>query len=104
EPEADRDALADRLLAAWDLLEVVPTEVAQLDPAWVEASSPSWDGTLDAAANGWAMFDGDPATFTDTATSSGTVTVLPEGQLSFGALRGLPRAGDPARAAGGQAP
>src|SRR5699024_2170536 len=41
-------------------------------------------------------------TFTDTATSSGTVTVLPEGQLSFDALRVLPRASHPDRASGVQ--
>lgn len=103
DPDADHDALVTRLLAAWDLLETVPAAALEIDPDWVAASSPSWDGRLDAAANGWAMFDGDPGTFTDTTSADGWVSVQPGGQeLSFDSIRVLPRATHPARASGVQ--
>lgn len=76
-------ALAGRLLNAWDLLEEPPTTAAMLDQSWVRASSASWDGKWDAAANGWAMFDGDTGTFTDTTTASGWVTVIPTDETAF---------------------
>ncbi|MGW0609239.1 discoidin domain-containing protein [Streptomyces sp. NPDC002788] len=75
---ADEQALAERLLKAWDLLEDPPSTIMPVDPSWVEASSPSWDGSRDAAANGWALFDGDPSTYTDTKTAEGWVRVLPD--------------------------
>lgn len=102
DPDTDRDELADRLLAAWDLLETVPATPLDLAPEWVVASSPSWDGRLDAAANGWAMFDGDPSTFTDTTSASGWVRVAPgaDQQLTFDSVRVLPRSSHPSRASG----
>ncbi|GAA3774074.1 putative Ig domain-containing protein [Streptomyces phyllanthi] len=48
-----------------------------IDPAWVDASTPQWPGTGTPAANGWRMFDGDIATYTDTTTANGWVTVKP---------------------------
>lgn len=83
EEGADLSALAGRLLDAWDLLEEPPTTAAMLDRSWVTASSASWDGKRDAAANGWAMFDGDTGTFTDTTTASGWVTVIPTDGTAF---------------------
>ncbi len=102
EPDADRDALADRLLAAWDLLEPPPTMVASIEQSWVTASSESWDGSRDAAANGWAMFDGNLSTFTDTTQSSGWVRVVPAEATTFviDAVRFHARSGFVSRALG----
>lgn len=101
EDGADTAALARRLLDAWDLLEPAATSVAaDLDAAWVTASSPSWDGTRDAAANGWAMFDGDTSTFTDTTAKNGWVAVVPDDGTAFAieSVRYHPRSGSVARA------
>ena len=102
EPGADTEALAVRLLGAWDLLEPAPVEVAHVEPGWVAASTPSWDGTKDAVANGWAMFDGAPSTFTDTTQASGWVQVLPEdgGGFAVDQVRLLPRVGYATRSSG----
>ncbi|MDA1358283.1 Ig domain-containing protein [Glycomyces luteolus] len=84
EPGADEDALARRLIDAWNLLDPLVTEApAALDRAWVTASTVSWDGQLNAADNGWRMFDGDPGTWTDTTTKSCTNTVLPTDGTGF---------------------
>ncbi|MZG12709.1 hypothetical protein GTY44_04265 [Streptomyces sp. SID5914] len=103
-PDADEAALARRALAACDLLEEPSLETSDVRPEWVTASSPSWDGKRDAAANGWAMFDGDPATFTDTTASSGWVSVAPGAGsgLTVAGVRLLPRAGYVGRAEGVQ--
>jgi hypothetical protein len=98
---ADESALAHRLLAAWDLLEPAATSAAAaLDQSWVTASSASWDGKRDAAANGWAMFDGNTATFTDTTVKSGWVTVIPTDGTVFTveSVRYHPRSGSVSRA------
>ncbi|MBL0888783.1 discoidin domain-containing protein [Myceligenerans indicum] len=99
---ADRRALAARLLRAWDLLEPAPVGTAELQPGWVTASTRSWDGSKDAAGNGWAMFDGDPATYTDTTQHSGWVTVIPDdgSTLTVATVRFLPRSGYASRANG----
>ena len=101
EPDADAQALAVRLLDAWDLLSdrLVP---ATLEQSWVAASTVSWDGTRDAAANGWSMFDGNPGTFTDTTTQSCTNTVLPPNGTVFSvlAVKFLPRDNAVSRATG----
>lgn len=105
EPDADRGALALRLLDAWSLLEDPPVAAAAIDRAWVTASSPSWDGERDAAANGWAMFDGDTATFTDTEQSTGWVRVVPEGDavaFRVETVEFMPRSGYASRADGVQ--
>jgi hypothetical protein len=101
-PGADEKALAQRVLAAWDLLERPTPELAPVAREWVTASSPSWDGSRDAAANGWAMFDGDPATFTDTQQASGWVKVLPDDGTAFHveSVRYLPRSTHVSRAEG----
>ncbi|WP_205326096.1 putative Ig domain-containing protein [Glycomyces sp. YM15] len=84
EPDADEQALAQRLVDAWDLLDPLMTEApAAFDQSWVAASTGSWDGTKDASANGWAMFDGNTGTFTDTTTKSCTNTVLPTDGSAF---------------------
>ncbi|MBE1879020.1 putative Ig domain-containing protein [Myceligenerans pegani] len=103
EPGADRSALAFRLLDAWDLLEPSRTRVpAAIDRSWVTASSVSWDNRRDAADNGWAMFDGDPATFTDTKTDNGWVSVIPTDGTVFTVegVRYRPRTGFAPRASG----
>jgi hypothetical protein len=102
--DADRDALSKRLLDAWSLLEEPPDGTAAVDRSWVTASTVSWDGRRDAAVNGWAMFDGDPATFADTKQSSGWVRVLPTGPTAFtvDTVRFLPRSGYADRAYGFQ--
>lgn len=102
EPGADEKALAQRVLKAWDLLERPTPELASVAREWVTASTPSWDGRLDAAANGWAMFDGDPATFTDTKQASGWVQVVPEDGTTFHveAVRYVPRSTHVSRAEG----
>ena len=104
EPDADRDALSKRLLNAWDLLEAPPSTVASIDQSWVTASTPSWDGKRDEAANGWSMFDGDFATFTDTKTATGWVQVLPSDGTVFEieAVNIAPRPGHAHRARGFQ--
>lgn len=101
-PGADDKALAQRVLSAWDLLERPTPELASVARQWVTASTPSWDGRLDAAANGWAMFDGDPATFTDTTQAAGWVQVVPDDDSSFHveAVRYVPRSTHVSRAEG----
>ncbi|MBE1875525.1 discoidin domain-containing protein [Myceligenerans pegani] len=101
-PRADDRALAARLLKAWDLLEPAPVGTAEVRQPWVTASTPSWDGRRDAAGNGWAMFDGDPTTFTDTTQSSGWVSVIPDDGSTFTVetVRFLPRSGYASRANG----
>jgi hypothetical protein len=101
-PGADSKALAQRVLRAWDLLERPTPELASVERAWVTASSPSWDGSKDAAANGWAMFDGDPATFTDTQQASGWVRAVPDdgSTVHVEAVRYLPRSTHVSRAEG----
>jgi hypothetical protein len=97
---ADESALAFRLLDAWDLLEPSQTAIAAtLDPSWVTASSVSWDGKRTAAANGWAMFDGNTGTFTDTKTADGWVSVIPTDGTVFSveAVKYYPRSGFAAR-------
>ncbi|MEV3935294.1 putative Ig domain-containing protein [Glycomyces sp. NPDC049804] len=101
EAGADESALAQRLLDAWSLLEdAATTAAAPLDQAWVTASSASWDGTRNAAANGWAMFDGNTATFTDTTTKNGWVSVIPGDGTAFTveAVKYHPRSGAVSRA------
>ncbi|MFC3491005.1 putative Ig domain-containing protein [Glycomyces rhizosphaerae] len=84
EPGAEEEALARRLIDAWNLLDPLVTEApATIDRSWVTASTVSWDGTLNAADNGWRMFDGDPGTWTDTTTKSCTNTVLPTDGTEF---------------------
>lgn len=103
EPDADEQALAVRLLGAWDLLDPLATEApATLEQSWVAASTVSWDGTKDAAANGWSMFDGNTATFTDTTTQSCTNTVIPLDGTAFTviAVKYLPRDNAVSRATG----
>lgn len=102
EPDADDAALAARLRTAWELLDAPPVETTEIAQEWVTASTPSWDGMRDAAANGWAMFDGDLATHTDTTTPSGWVTAIPDdgSTLPVAAVRFAPRAGHVARANG----
>ncbi|WP_335991584.1 putative Ig domain-containing protein [Glycomyces sp. MUSA5-2] len=105
ETGADETALARRLLDAWGLLEdPATTQAAVVDADWVTASSASWDGTKDAAANGWALFDGDTATYTDTTTASGWVRVLPGGDTAFTVetVRFHPRSTHVSRAVGVQ--
>ncbi|MFC3493415.1 putative Ig domain-containing protein [Glycomyces rhizosphaerae] len=101
EEGADEPALANRLLDAWDLLEPAATSVAAtLDQSWVTASSASWDGTKNASANGWAMFDGSTSTFTDTTTKNGWVTVIPSDGTTFTveSVKYHPRSGSTSRA------
>ncbi|WP_129669306.1 hypothetical protein [Phytoactinopolyspora endophytica] len=102
EPDADTRVLALRVQQAWDLLEPPPIETADVEQTWVTASTPSWDGSRDAAGNGWAMFDGDTATFTDTQESAGWVRVLPDDGTTFHleAIRYMPRSGFVNRAEG----
>ncbi|WP_156760453.1 alginate lyase family protein [Microbacterium karelineae] len=102
EPDADRRSLALDVQRAWELLEDPPLQLEEIAQDWVLASSPSWDGSRDAAHNGWAMFDGDETTFTDTETSNGWVRVRPDDgtTLHITALRYLPRAGYLSRAEG----
>lgn len=104
EDGADEDALVDRLLDAWDLLEDPPSAVMDIDPSWVSASSESWDGSHDAAANGWLMFDGDSSTFTDTTDAEGWVQVVPDDGrvLTVEIVRVQPRSGHAHRANGFQ--
>ncbi len=101
EEGADKPALAQRLLDAWSLLEGAATSAAAtVDQSWVTASSASWDGKKDAAANGWAMFDGNTGTFTDTTTKNGWVTVIPTDGTVF-TVEGVkyhPRSGSVSRA------
>jgi hypothetical protein len=103
-PGADEKALAQRVLAAWDLLERPTPELSDVVQEWVTASTPSWDDSRDAAANGWAMFDGDPATFTDTKQASGWVQVVPGDGTTFHveSVRYLPRSTHVSRAEGVQ--
>ncbi|WP_457965604.1 putative Ig domain-containing protein [Arthrobacter sp. D1-29] len=81
---ADEQALARRLLDAWDLLDpsaaVAP---ATFEQSWVAASTATADGATSAAANGWRMFDGNTGTYTDTTTKSCTNTVLPADGSAF---------------------
>jgi putative Ig domain-containing protein len=104
EAGADRDALSERLLQAWNLLEDPPSTTMPVERSWVTASSRSWDGSLDAAANGWAMFDGDPSTATDTTSATGWVQVVPDDGrvLTVETVRVWPRSGNANRANGFQ--
>ncbi|MCH7231206.1 discoidin domain-containing protein [Glycomyces sp. L485] len=104
EEGADRDALSTRLLEAWDLLEDPPSTVMPVEQSWVSASSPSWDGSRDAAANGWLMFDGDASTYTDTTSATGWVQVVPDDgrTLTVESVKVQPRPGHAHRARGFQ--
>lgn len=104
--DADRTAILNDLNAAADLL--VPqsslfSEV-EVDQAGVVASSISWDGSVDAAENGWRAFDGDPATSPDTETAEGWVMVDlgEDGAVPLAGVEYLPRGGNHARADGAQ--
>lgn len=84
EPDADEQALAQRLIDAWDLLDPLKTEApATFEQSWVAASTATADGATSAAANGWRMFDGNTGTYTDTTTKSCTNTVLPTDGTAF---------------------
>ncbi len=100
---ADGTALALRLLDAWDLLDPLLTEApAAMDASWVAASTATADGATTAAANGWRMFDGNTATYTDTTTKACTNTVLPTDGTAFTieAVRYHPRPGAVSRSTG----
>jgi hypothetical protein len=102
-PDADQQALAQRLVDAWTLLNPLATEVpATFDPSWVAASTATADGATNAAVNGWHMFDGDTGTFTDTTTKSCTNTVLPTDGTAFTVVgvKYSPRDSAPLRATG----
>ena len=103
-PGADQKALVARALAAWKLLAAPTPEIVAVQPAWVTASTASWDGKRDPAGNGWAMFDGDASTYTDTATGSGWVSVTPAdgAPLTVAGIAFTPRAGYASRAVGVQ--
>ncbi|HET9647687.1 MAG TPA: discoidin domain-containing protein [Microlunatus sp.] len=76
----------------------------QVQQDWVVASSNAFPGTGTPEANGWRMFDGDVATFTDTTSSNGWVRVSPTdgSTLTVSAVRIRPRASLPTRANGSQ--
>ena len=100
---ADETALALRLLDAWDLLEKAATSApATLDQSWVAASTASTDGTLNAAANGWLMFDGNAGTYPNTTTKSCTDTILPTDGTAFTVqtVKYLPRSNAVSRSTG----
>ncbi|UVJ41307.1 putative Ig domain-containing protein [Arthrobacter sp. CJ23] len=44
---------------------------------WVNASTRAWPGTGTPQENGWKMFDGNTATYTDTTTANGWASVTP---------------------------
>jgi hypothetical protein len=51
---------------------------------WVDASTVPWPGTSGTTQdNGWRLFDGDVATFPDTTTANGWVTVVPTDETTF---------------------
>jgi hypothetical protein len=84
EPDADEQALGQRLIDAWDLLDPLATEgPATFEQSWVTASTATADGATNAAANGWRMFDGNTGTWTDTTTKACTNTVLPADGTAF---------------------
>ena len=84
EPDADEQALAQRLVDAWDLLDTLETEApAAFEQSWVAASTVHPDGATSAAANGWRMFDGNTGTYTETTTKSCTNTVLPDDGTAY---------------------
>lgn len=60
---------------------------------WVNASTRAWPGTGTTQENAWKMFDRDIATYTDTTTSNGWVTVKPgDGtRISTDIIRVYPR-------------
>jgi hypothetical protein len=103
--DPDRAALLDDLLAAAALLVPQSTlfDAIEVEQAGVTASSASWDGSTDAAGNGWRAFDGDPATATDTKTAAGWVRVdLGEDSAVIASVDFLPRTGNHLRANGAQ--
>jgi hypothetical protein len=61
---------------------------------WVNASTPAWPGTGTTQANAWKMFDRDTATYTDTTTANGWVTVKPTDgtRITTDIVRVYPRA------------
>jgi hypothetical protein len=104
-PGADRTSVLKQLAAAKSILVAESTLFTKIAVArsQVVASSVSYDGTADAADNGWRAFDGDPTTATDTKTAAGWVQVdLGSGNArTVGSVRFLPRAGNFARMNGG---
>jgi hypothetical protein len=96
-PSADKAALAGELAAAEAGLVSSATLASRIaiTEDMVIASHRSWDKTKDVKANGWAAFDGNAATATDTEFNPGWI------QIDFGAgnakqidyVRLLPRAG-----------
>lgn len=91
-PDADQLAILNELLQASSIL--VPKTT--ITPSMVEANTPSWDGKLSAATNGWRAFDGDANTSPDTKTASGWVDVdLGEGNaITVDGIKFIPRSGN----------
>ena len=72
QPGADKPSLFKQLVQAQGLLvslkDIYPK--INITSSMAKASSISWDGTVNAAANGWRAFDGDTATSPDTKTAA----------------------------------
>ncbi|WP_336772899.1 discoidin domain-containing protein [Paenibacillus sp. MMO-58] len=106
QPGADKMEILDQLLDARTLLvslaDLYPKISVTADMSL--ASSVSWDGTADAATNGWRAFDGDTATSPDTKTASGWARIdLGAGNDKIvGSIRFIGRNGNIARINGAQ--
>lgn len=75
---------------------VAITEKMEVIPSMVTSSGVSYDGTANAAQNGWRAFDGDISTSPDTKTSLGWIRVdLGTGnEQTIGSIKFLPRNGN----------
>ncbi|RTE10819.1 discoidin domain-containing protein [Paenibacillus whitsoniae] len=73
QPGADKPSLFKQLVQAQGLLVSIKDIYKKINitSSMAMASSISWDGTANAAANGWRAFDGDTTTSPDTKTSAG---------------------------------
>ncbi|OPH46585.1 hypothetical protein BC351_13900 [Paenibacillus ferrarius] len=101
QPGADKPTLLKQLLQAQGLLVSLVDMYPKINIAssMTTASSISWDGTLNAAMNGWRAFDGDTTTSPDTKTGSGWAQAdLGSGNAKvIGGIKFIPRSGNIAR-------
>lgn len=85
-------------LALWNTA-ILRVPVVQ---GWVNASTRAWPGTGTTQDNAWKMFDHNTATYTDTTTANGWVTVKPTDatRITADIVRVYPRTGFVARGNG----
>ncbi|MEW1720327.1 Tat pathway signal protein [Streptomyces sp. NPDC093109] len=100
----DQEARIDPVYTAYALLVSTETLLRRFTVTreMAEASTVEWPGTGTKASNGWKLFDGDPATYTDTLAAESWVDVDAgaAGPVTIDKIRFHPRADQLSRANG----